>query len=321
MHRRTVLTGLAGVAASPLLTLRAHAQQQPIRIIFPYAPGGAGDALSRMMADALQEATKRATIVENRVGAAGRTGTKSVISAAPDGATLLLTPIAPISIFPHVYKESLGYDPFKDLEPVTQVATFDFSLAVANRVPAKTLKELVGWLKANPAEQSFGSPGAGTLPYFFGLQVSKSAGLDLKHVSYRGSAAAMNDLVGGQVPIVVTTTADVVAQQKAGTVRVLATSEKQPFMAGVPTFEEAGFKLKGNAWYAVYAPPKTSPDILDEYSKVLAAHIQNPANKEKLHAVGVVASGTTRQRLAEIQKADSDHWGPIVRASGFSPQQ
>jgi tripartite-type tricarboxylate transporter receptor subunit TctC len=308
-------------AALAALVPTAAAQQPTIKLVFPYAAGGSGDALTRILADALREATGRPAIVENRAGAAGRTGVQVVVAAAPDGGTLLVTPIAPISVFPHVYLDKLGYDPFKDLEPISQVAMFDFSLAVANRVPAKSVKELAAWLKANPNEQSFGSPGAGTLPYFFGLQVSKAAGIDLKHVSYRGSAAAMNDLVGGQVPIVFTTTADVVAQHKAGTIRVLATSQMQPFMAGVPTLEEQGFKVTGNGWYAVYAPAKTPAHVLDQYSKVLAAAVQKPEMKERFIAMGMVATGTTRARLAEIQKADSDAWGPTIRASGFTPQQ
>jgi len=321
MRHLGLRVAFAVLAMLALLPQRAGAQQAPIKFVFPYAAGGSGDALTRILADALQTATARTVIVENRAGAAGRTGVQTVVGAPPDGNTLLLTPIAPISIFPHVYGDKLGYDPFAGLEPVSQIATFDFSLAVANRVPAKSVKELVDWLKANPGEQSFGTPGAGTLPYFFALQVSKAAGLDLRHVSYRGSAAAMNDLVAGQVPIVVTTTADVVAQQKAGTVRVLATSEKQPFMEGVPTFEEQGFKVTGNGWYAVYAPAKTPAAILDQYAQALAAVAQKAENKDRFLAMGLVPTGTTRQKLAEIQKADSDFWGPVVKASGFTPQQ
>jgi tripartite-type tricarboxylate transporter receptor subunit TctC len=319
MKRRRLCSSLAGLGLLALVPTAGTAQQPTVKLIFPYAAGGAGDALARMMAEGLREATGRTVIVENRVGAAGRLGVQVVVAAPPDGNTLLLAPIAPISVFPHVYKEKLAYDPFKDLAPISQIATFDFSLTVANRVPAKTMKELVDWLKANVAEQSFGSPGAGTLPYFFGLQVSKAAGIDLKHVSYRGSAAAMNDLVGGQVPIVVTTTADVVTQHNAGTVRVLATSDKQPFMAGVPTFEEAGFNVTGNGWYAVYAPANTPGTILDQYAKVLAAVVQKSENREIMKKLGLIPTGTTRERLAEIQKADSDKWGPVISASGFKP--
>ena len=191
-----VVTLALVVSASP-----THAQigTEPIRIVFPFAAGGSGDALARLLAEHLRTTLNLPVIVENRTGAQGRLGVQAFKAAAPDGKTLLLTPVAPMSVYQHVYK-SLAYDPIADFQPLSQIATFDFALAVGPQVPAKSLKELVDWVKANPAEGSYGIPAAGSLPHFFGVLFAKTAGLDLRHVGYRGSAAALIDLVAGQMP-------------------------------------------------------------------------------------------------------------------------
>src|SRR5215813_4148358 len=177
MHRRTVLQlalpALAGLASS---RTRAQIVEQPIRIIFPYAAGGSGDTLARLVADRMGVALKRSVIVEERTGGAGRIGVMAVKNAAPDGNTLLMTPIATMAVFQHVYK-SLSYDPFTDFTPVSQLATFDFALAVGAQVPAHSLEELVAWIKADPARAAFGGPGAGALPHFLGVLFAHATGL------------------------------------------------------------------------------------------------------------------------------------------------
>src|SRR5262245_14843882 len=211
MHRRgllclavALLIAIAGLHTQPT---SAQIGSEPVRLIFPFAAGGSGDALARLIAEHLRIALDQPVIVENRVGAQGRIGVQAVKAAAPDGKTLLLTPVAPMSVYQHVYK-TLAYDPIGDFQPVSQIATFDFGLAVGPQVPAKSLEELVDWVKANPTQGSYGTPAAGTLPHFFAVSFARAAGLDLRHVGYRGSAAALTDLVGGQIPIVVTTTSD-----------------------------------------------------------------------------------------------------------------
>ena len=247
---------------------------------------------------------------------------QAVKAAAPDGKTLLLTPVAPMSVYQHVYK-SLAYDPIADFQPLSQIATFDFALAVGPQVPAKSLKELVDWVKANPAEGSYGIPAAGSLPHFFGVLFAKTAGLDLRHVGYRGSAAALIDLVAGQLPIVVTTTADLLEQHKAERIRVLATSDRQrsPFLPDIPTFKEAGYDIVGSGWYGVFAPAKTPPETVEKLRAALAAGVQSPPIKERLLAVGLQPTGTTAAELGSVQKADLELWAPAVKASGFTPEQ
>jgi tripartite-type tricarboxylate transporter receptor subunit TctC len=314
---------LAGLALA-VVTLPAHAQigAEPTRIVFPFAAGGSGDALARLLAEHLRISLGLAVIVENRTGAQGRLGVQAVKAAAPDGRTLLLTPVAPMSIYQHVYK-SLAYDPIADFQPLSQVATFDFAIAVGPQVPANSLRELVDWIKANPAQGSYGIPAAGSLPHFFGALFGKTAGLDLRHVGYRGSAAALIDLVAGQLPIIVTTTADVVEHHRAGRIRVLATSDLQrsPFLPDVPTFKEAGYEIIGTGWYGLFAPAHTPPETVENLSRSVAAGVRSPHIRERLLAIGLQPTGTTAAELSKIQNADSQLWAPAVRASGFTPEQ
>jgi tripartite-type tricarboxylate transporter receptor subunit TctC len=314
---------IAAAAVALINAAPASAQStEPLKIIFPYAAGGSGDGLARLMAEHLRISLNQPVIVENRTGAQGRIGVQAVKSAAPDGNTMLLTPIAPVSIYQLVYK-SLGYDPVKDLAPVAQVATFDFALAVGPQVPSKSLKELVEWVKANPNQGSYGTPAAGTLPHFFAVSFARAAGLDLRHVSYRGSAAAMTDLIGGQIPIIVTTTSDVLENHKGGKIRVLATSApaRSPFLPDIPTFKEAGYDIQGSGWYGFFAPAGTPAAAIERLNKGLVGAVQKKEVQERLLAFGLQPTGTTAAELGRIQVDDSKMWEPAVKASGFTPEQ
>ena len=250
-------------------------------------------------------------IVENRTGAQGRLGVQAVKAAAPDGKTLLLTPVAPMSVYAHVYK-ALLYDPVADFEPVSQVATFDFAIAVGPQVPAKSLKELVAWVKANPAQGNYGTPAAGTLPHFFAVSFAKTAGLDLRHVGYRGSAAALTDLVGGQI-----SDRRHHHQRRAGAAQgrphQRARHLRQAALAvpaGLPTFKQAGYDIEGSGWYGVYAPAKTPPDVVAQLNKAIVAAVRPAPVQEKLLAFGLVPAGTTATELRKIQAADPSSGRP-----------
>jgi tripartite-type tricarboxylate transporter receptor subunit TctC len=322
IHTLARTLAAAGMLAAATCAALAQMGEQPVRIVFPFAAGGSGDALARLIAEHLRTVLNQAVIVEDRTGAQGRIGVQAVKAAAPDGSTILLTPVAPMSVYQHVYK-ALAYDPIADFAPVSQVATFDFAIAAGPQVPAASLKELVAWVRANPAQGSYGTPGAGTLPHFLAVSFAKATGLDLRHVGYRGSAAAMTDLVGGQIPIVVTTTSDVLEGHKAGRIKVLATSAagRSPFLPEVPTLKEAGFDLVATGWYGVFAPAGTPDAVVARLSAGVAGAVQSTQVKERLLAFGLVPTGTTAAELGRIQKADSELWAPAVKASGFTPEQ
>jgi tripartite-type tricarboxylate transporter receptor subunit TctC len=311
--------------ALPLFTLaptapQAQLLQQPVRIVFPFAAGGGGDALARLLAEELRIALKRNVVVENKTGAGGQAGTLEVVNAAANGDTLLLTPIAPVVLHQNIYK-NLRYDPIKDLKPVALIADFEFAIAVGPAVPAKTLQELVAWMKANPKQATYGSPGAGALPHFFGVLFSKAVGIEMVHVGYRGSAVALVDLIAGQIPIVVTTTTDLLASHKEGTIRILATSDskRSPLVPEVPTFRELGYNIEGTAWYGVFAPANTPDEVVKRYSKILSDAVRTDAMKERLLKLGLYARGSTPAELGKLQKEHADRWKPAIEASGFKP--
>ncbi len=319
--RRALCFGLAAFAAAlAAAPLYAQIGEQPIRIIFPYAAGGSGDTLARLIADKLQDGLHRPVIVEDRTGAAGRIGVMDVKNAAPDGNTLLLTPIATMSIYPNVYAK-LDYDPIRDFAAIAQLGTFDLGIAVGPQVPAKTLQELIAWAKANPTEANFATPGAGSLPHFLGILFSRKAGIDLRAVPYRGSAAGLADVMAGHIAMIVTTTSDLVQMHKAGRIRILATSDKarSPFLPDVPTFREAGYDIVGTGWYGMLAPAKTPPDVIAKLNTLIVAAVRSPDIKDKMTAFGLVPTGTSAAEFAAIVKADKDFWGPPIKASGFTP--
>ena len=314
---RKLATSIVAVCAMLWATLPCHSEE-PVRLIMPFAAGSSTDAIARILAEHLRVGLRRSVIVENKVGAAGRLGVQAVKSAAPDGMTILLSPIAPMAVYPHVYAD-LAYDPIRDFEPISQIASFDFAVAVGRQVPAETLRELVEWLKANSSSATYGTPGAGTLPHLFAVSFARSAGIELRHVPFKGSSAAVNELLGNHISIVFSNTGELSGFHKDGQIRILATSAaaRSPFLQDIPTFREAGYDILGTGWLGVFAPKGTSEIVLGQLNTLLVAALQRPEVKDKLVAMGFVPTGTSRQELAAIQQADSDFWAAAVKASGF----
>ena len=314
-------TAVAAFLACGSLAFPQALAEQPIRVVVPYAAGGVGGATMRLIAESMRVTLDRPIIIENRVGAGGRLGVQSVKDAAADGSVLLFTPIAPMAVFEHVY-DKLGYDPVADFAPISQVAEFDLGLAVGPAVPAKSIRELVDWLKANPANGAYGSPAAGSLPHFFGVLFAREAGLDLRHVAYKGSGPAIPDLIGGHLPMYFSSVEALVENHKAGQVRVLATSGRARYFAlpDVPTFIESGFDVRGSGWFGIYAPAKTPAETIARLNAAIVAAVQSPDIKDKMLKSGLKPTGTSPQDFARIQKVDSELWRPIIKASGFKAE-
>ena len=316
MDRRQFVTGLTGTVALAGSAKFANAQGgNTIRIIFPYAAGGSGDATIRLIADKMQASLNQPVVVENRTDGAGRIGVSAVKNAPPDGLTLLYTPFAAVTIYPFVYK-TLEYDPFTDLRPVAQICTFDFGLAIGPSVPAKTPKELVG-LKANPDKAQFGSPGAGALPHFFGLMFGKAAGIEMTHIAYKGGTPAIADLLGGQIPMVSSTASEFLDLHQAGKLRVIATSDVERSLGfpDVPTFKESGIDIVGTSWYGMFAPAKTPDDVVARLNKAIVDAVKSPdadrlgpqsdrdvAGRAGPHSKGPCGSVETRHRSVGVYR-------------------
>lgn len=323
MNRRTfILSVTAGLAMAAAPRAFAQVRSTPIKIVFPFPGGGSGDALTRLVADRLAASLQRPVIVEPRPGAAGRLGIQFVKSSEPDGNTLLMSPIAPMAVYQDVYP-SLEYDPVRDFTPVAQVATFEFGIAVGAHVPVRTLAELVAWLKENPKEANFGTPGAGTLNHFFGIMFARAAGANLQHVPYKGGVPALVDLMGGRIPIVFQSVNELIEPHKAGRLRVLATSNAQrsDLLPDVPTFKEAGFDIEGTGWFGLFAPSKTPVAVVQNLSVAVAEVLRDESTRAKISGFGLRPTGTSAEVFARIQKDDMARWAPAVKASGFTPEQ
>ena len=195
--------------------------------------------------------------------------------------------------------------------------------AALTHTDKKTLKDLVAWAKANPTEANYAIPGAGTLPHFLGVMFARAAMIDARAVPYRGSAEGVADVIAGQIPMIVTTTADLVQMHKAGRIRVLATSDKErsSFLPEVPTLREAGYDLVATGWYGMFAPVKTPPDVIDRLNKLIVAAVQSSDLKDRLLAFGLQPTGTAAADFAKTVRAASELWAPAVKASGFKPEE
>ncbi len=320
-RRSTIVSTAVAIAGLAALSIPLAAQPagSPVKIVFPFAAGGGGDALSRLIAERLAPALNRSVIVENRTGADGRIGIQSVKAASPDGDTLLLTTGPTMWLMALVHKAP-GYDPFKDFEPVSHLAAFEFCIAVANTTGLTSIKALVDWAKANPDKATYGLPGVGTIPHFTGVAFSKLIGIDMRRLPYRGGALAMNDLVAGQIPISVGTVADALQQHRAGTIRILAVTSnaRSPFLPDVPTMIESGFNLEGEAWYGLWAPAGTPAATVSRISTAVAGAMQDNGVRKRLEGLGLIPSGTAPARLTEIMRDNTARWSGIVKESGYT---
>jgi len=302
----------------------AHAQkliERPVRILVPVPAGGTSDVVARLIADRLRNGGGQPVVVENKPGATGRIAVEAFESAAADGTTLLLAPIAIPVIGPLVFKD-LRYDPAKDFAPVAQVAKYEFALAVAADHPARTIPEFVAWAKANPAQANFGTPGAGSLPHFLGAMVRRAAGIELVHVAYKGVAPLEAELMSGQIAAGISALSDLIALHRAGKLRILATSgaKQSPLLPAVPTFKQQGFPaVEAVGWHGVYAPPGTPKTVIDQLSAAIVAAVQAPEVREQFIKLGLEPTGTTPETLAAIMAADTARWALIIKASGFTP--
>ena len=273
-----------------------------------------------MVAEQLQKSLGRSVIVENKTGAGGRIGAQAVKDAAADGTTLLFAAAAQFTLQPHVLA-NLGYDPFKDFVPLSRVIKFDQALVVSSQVPARSINELAAWLKANPDQAAFGSPGAGTGAHFAGLEFGRTFGIAMRHVPYRGTPAALPDLLAGRLPMYLASTAELLEHHRSGGIRILATAggERLPTLPDVPTLKESGVNIEAPGWFAFYTTSGT-PRVRDRAPR--AGNQRRPRTRPRF-APGsrpLVFSRPThpRRTLTRVQRAEFDAWATVVKASASS---
>jgi tripartite-type tricarboxylate transporter receptor subunit TctC len=321
MKRRQVVQTVASLAAAVAWAPHAAVAQseRPLKILLGFPPGGSIDTLARTLADKLKDELKRPVIVESKPGAAGRLAAELFKNTPPDGSTVMITPVVVPVLAPMVFNK-LNYDPKTDLVPVAHLANFNFVLTVNADSPAKNIKDLIAQFKTDPQKAAFGSPGAGSLPHFFGLLVGRAAGVEVVHVPFQGGSPMQIALLGNQIPSAIDVETESLQHLKTGKVRALATSapKRTKTLPDVPTFAEQGFpNIVGSGWFAMFAPAKTPQAEIDRVNAAVNKALALPEVAEKLLALGLEVAGGSPADLQKLLDADTAKWGPIVKASGF----
>ncbi|MDM0012011.1 tripartite tricarboxylate transporter substrate-binding protein [Variovorax sp. J22P168] len=317
--RRRLL--LAGAAVGALPAGLAHAQPEGVtRFIVPVPAGGGMDSTARLIAEGVRDVIGT-VIVENKPGGALRIALQYVKAAAPDGKTLLYTTLSPLTIYPHVYQK-LGYDAVSDLIPVAPVVSYDFALAVPGSSPISSLAEYLEAVKRNPEKMGlYAVPAAGTSLHFLGVALAQAANVPLTVVPYKGSAPAMQDLVGGQVPACINVLGEFLQYRAAGKVKILATAgaQRSTLTPDVPTFSELGFKsLVMNEQFGLFAPAKTPPATVARINTAVSDAMRKPEMQKRVAEMGYGTLILTPAAFEEKVRKDRDLWRPLVKASGFS---
>ena len=318
MDRREFLAGCAGLSFA-VSAVDALAQSGPLtKIIFPFAAGGGGDALCRVVAQHLGPLLARNVIVENRTGGDGLIGIKSVKGAAADGSMALVTTGPTMYLLP-MTEVAPSFDTARDFVPISLLARFEFGVVASPFIDVKDFKQLVAWLKAHPDKATFGVPSNGTIPHFTGSKLQEVLGIPMTRVPYRGSAPIITDLIGGHLPFGITTIADAIPQHRAGGVRILAISsaERSPFLPDVPTLKDNGVDLVADAWYGMWLPAGSPEEFAGKLGAAVIAVLAKPEVKEKLLAIGLIPVGSTAEGLTQELAANTAFWQPIVKATGY----
>jgi tripartite-type tricarboxylate transporter receptor subunit TctC len=309
------------LACASLLMLPVAAQQfpsKPVRIIVPQTPGGASDALARVIAQKLGQQWGQQVIVENRAGAGGNIGTEAVAKSPPDGYTLLMTYVGTQAINPSLYAK-LPYDSVKDFQPVATLAVVPFVLAVNPNVPAKTVQEFVALVRAKPNQITYGSAGNGSVNHLLGEMLNGAAGIHMVHVPYKGAAPAITDLIGGQIQAVFSSMPSVVQHIRQGSVRALAvTSAKRSAAApDLPTIAESGIPgFDVNPWFGLLAPAGTPMGIVRQLNGDVAAALKEKDTQERFAGQGAEPFLTTPEEFLALLQADVERWAKVVKDSG-----
>jgi tripartite-type tricarboxylate transporter receptor subunit TctC len=318
---RFLATLALAAATLPLMPI-AHAEafpDKPIVLVIPFPPGGPTDAMARTLAAEMQNRLGQPMIVENRAGAGGNIGAEYVARATPDGQTLLFGTSGPLAINASLYRK-INYDPVKSFAPVIQVGHLPNILVVNPAVPAKNVKELIAYAKANPGKLSYASSGNGASSHLAGVLFNASAGIDLQHIPYKGTGPALNDLLGGQVSMSFTDVLTALPYVKTGKLRALGvtTTERSQALPDVPTIAEQGVPgYDVSVFFGIVAPAGTPPDRIAKLNQAFVEVLDTPKVKQLFASQGLEpAPSSTPQQLGKFIQAQVTKWAGVVKQAG-----
>lgn len=322
MRRRQTLPFLAGLMAVPLALKAAFAwPDQPVRIVVPFTPGTGPDIIARFVAEKLTAKLGQPVVVENVVGASGNIGSQQVARAKPDGHTLMSsvnTLVMNASLF-----KNLPYDPVADFVPLGLTAWGSLVLVANPNQKPNTLPEMIAAAKAAPKSLTYGSPGIGTPHHLSMALVETTAGVELLHVPYKGTAGAVQDLLGGQIGYMFLPVHVFAQHIRAGKLKAIAAGSPQrlPQLPDVPTLAEAGLKgVDVDMWYGFFLPKGTPPEIVERLNREVAAILDTPEAKAALEAQGLIPATSTSAALGDIVARDRARWADVVAKRGISPE-
>jgi tripartite-type tricarboxylate transporter receptor subunit TctC len=323
-RRITAAFLLAGaIAALPLTTLPSAAQaqawpQKPLRIVVPFAAGGNTDGIARLTAERLTGVLGQQVIVENRAGANGAIAAEYVARAAPDGYTFLMAAMPLVAVLPAVARQN--YDPVKDFVAISNIGSNPFVLGVHKSVPAKDVREFVAWVKSNPGKTNYASGGSGSVSHLSAALFVKRAGLDMVHVSYKGGAPAVADLLGGQVQMYFGNLSELAPHAAGGNIRIIGVSSEKRArqLPEVPTIAESGFPgFRTLTWNGLMAPAGTPQVVVTRVAAEVKKIAADPAFAARMDALGVDTIGSTPAEFADTVRADIALWADAVKAANL----
>jgi len=306
----------------PLLGLAQNWPNKPIKWIIPYPPGGITDSATRMVLQKVQEQTGWTIVVENKPGANSILGADFVARSAPDGYTFL-TVIGAHAANATLYAGRLPYDVVKSFAPVSLVGVAPLLMTVSNNLPVKDVKELIAYTKSNPGKVSFGSSGVGAAAHLTQELFKQVSGADMVHVPYKGTAPALNDLMGGSLQILTDTPSALMPHARSGKIKAMAvfSAKRLPGLADVPTITEAGGPaIEGSTWVLFLAPSATPRDIVNRLSAETAKAIHTPEMKARFESLGIESGGITPEQSAKFLDDEIAKWAKVIAAAGVKPE-
>lgn len=312
---------IAALTLSHLVASRASADDfpsHPVKIVVPQTPGGASDALARIIGQKLGEKWKQPVVIDNRAGAGGNVGMEIVAAAPADGYTLLMSYVGTQAINGALYKK-LPFDPGTDFAPVATLATLPFVMVSKPGGPFKTVAQVIA--AAQSRSITYGSAGNGSVNHLLGEMFNAAAGVKLVHVPYRGAAPALNDLMGGQIDLVFTSLPSVAGSIRSGTLQPIAvtSAKRAASFASIPTIAEAGFSdFDVNPWFGLMAPKRTPPELVRKINRDIDEILRSKELIDAFAAQGAEPYATTPEEFGTVLKADLVKWGQVVKASGAS---